>query len=196
MSDEPRHPGYGPTPPGGQAPQPGQPWPPQQQAPQPPQGQQPGQPSYQQPPRHPGYGQQPGPGHDQQSRHPGYGPTVSGPGGSYGPGSGKPRNTLGLVAVILAGVAVLTGFLFSLIQASFVYSIGSGFYGVLAGLTAVIHGLLGVGAVVFGILGLRRREGGVVLAALGLGAGAVIVVETLSSLLYPLLAQITYDYGY
>lgn len=191
MSDQPHHPGYGPTPPGGQAPQPGQPWPPQQQPQQPSYQQPPQQPSYQQP-RHPGYGPQTGSGGDEQSRHPGYGPGQ--PSGQ--PGTGKPRNTLGLVAAILAGVAVVFGFIFSLIQASVLYSMGSGLYGVLSGMNTVIHGLLGIGAVVFGILGLRRREGGVVLAALGLGAGVVILVDALMGILYPLLVSITYDYGY
>ncbi|AXH36868.1 hypothetical protein DVJ78_16935 [Humibacter sp. BT305] len=192
MSDQPRHPGYGPTPPGGNGgpgSQPGQPWPPQQQAPQP------QQPSYSQPPQqphHPGYGQQPNPGYDQQPRHPGYGPGQP----SGGPGSGTPRNTLGLISAVLAGVAVVFGFIFSLIQASVLYSMGSGLYGVLSGMNTVIHGLLGIGAVVFGILGLRRREAGVVLAALGLGAGVVLLVDTLMGILYPLLVSITYDYGY
>ncbi len=67
-------------------------------------------------------------------------------------------------------------------------------YGVISGLDTVLRGLLGIGALVFGILGLRSRDGGVVLAAMGIGAGAVILVGTLTSILYPLLVQISYGY--
>lgn len=88
----------------------------------------PQQPWGQQPPPPPGYGQPPPPGYGQQ---PGYGaPPGYGQYGGY-PQQQAPRNGMGVAALVLGILGLITSFI-------------------------LVGGVLGILAIVFGIIGLRR----------------------------------------
>ncbi len=167
-------------------------------------GAQPQQPpyGYGQQAQHPGYGaqpQQPGYGATQatpaQPHHPGYGANPSGatrasgaPAFSSSPGDSSTnhtaRNPLGLVALIVGAIPSVLGLIFLFAQAALIangdpYSIGT-----LSAVASVLNGLLGVAALIIGLIALTRRGQGKALAAAGTALGAAAVVGVLGNLLY------------
>ncbi|WP_368497421.1 hypothetical protein [Herbiconiux sp. A18JL235] len=156
--------------------------------------------------RHPGYGNQPQhPGYgapqatQAQPRHPGYGANPSEQQHAFGaPTSGSTsanglaRNRLGLVALILGAIPSVLGLIFLLAQAAMIaggdpYSVGT-----LSGVAMVLNGLLGLAALIVGLIALTRRGLGKALAAAGTALGAATLVGVLGNLLYAASFQLFY----
>ncbi|MFB2583289.1 hypothetical protein ACEXQD_18745 [Herbiconiux sp. P15] len=186
-----QQPGYG-QPPQFQPPQ-GPPQP-QYQPPQyqPPQQQPPYQaPQYrpQQPGQQPGYGQQPGqqqPG--QQQQYPGYGQQPQ--------KAASTRNPLAFASLILGVIPTVLGLLFLLVQAALLSSGGSDAYGAISGVQLTLQALLGIAALVLGILALVRPGSGKSKAMAGAGTalGGALLVNVLSSVLYPIVINAFYGF--
>lgn len=191
-----------------QPPEQPQPWqqppqqyqPPQQPQYQPPQYQQPQyqpqQPAYQppqQPGAHPGYGQPP---KQEAPRHPGYGPTpgADGRGADHQGGNqqGARRNPLALASVVLGAVPFVLGLLFVFIQAGMIASASSEAYGTVSLVQTVLQALLGIGALVLGLLALAKPGPGRALAGAGVALGAATLVGVLGTILYPLVFAAAY----
>ncbi|MBF4635659.1 hypothetical protein ITJ38_14695 [Agreia pratensis] len=164
---------------------------PQQQTPayQQPQQQ---QPSYAQPqPQHPGYGQQPQQGYTQpqspqQQAYPGYGQQ---------PQQSKPpraKNTMGLVSAILGASSIVLGFIFSFIQLSIFGSGNPSLYAVVNGTQTVLNALLGLGAVILGVLGYLKGGPSKLLAIVGTTLGVSLLIGVLNGLLYSFAAPLFY----
>ncbi len=196
---EPPRSGQPPQPPQYQQP-PQQYQPPQYQPPQQPQYQppqyQPQQPAYQppqQPGAHPGYGQPP---KQEAPRHPGYGPTpgTDGRGAEHQGGhpQGARRNPLALASVILGAVPSLLGLIFIFIQAGMIASASSDAYGAVSLVQTVLQALLGIGALVLGLLALAKAGPGRALAGAGVALGAATLVGVLGTILYPLVFAAAY----
>jgi hypothetical protein len=180
-----------------QYPQPPQPQPQPQY--QPPQYQQP-QPGYQppqQPGAHPGYGQ---PSKQEAPRHPGYGPTPGAGGGSEHQGGhsqpghpqGARRNPLAVASVILGAVPSVLGLIFIVVQAGLIAGASSEAYGAVSLVQTVLQALLGIGALVLGLLALAKPGPGRALAGAGVALGAATLVGVLGAILYPLIFAAAY----
>ncbi|MCS5722302.1 hypothetical protein N1028_15505 [Herbiconiux sp. CPCC 203407] len=179
--------------------------PPQQPQYQPPQYQQPQyqpqQPAYQppqQPGAHPGYGQPP---KQEAPRHPGYGPTPGADGrspehqgGPSQPGQpqGARRNPLAVASVILGAVPSVLGLIFIFVQAGLIAGASSEAYGAVSLVQTVLQALLGIGALVLGLLALAKPGPGRALAGAGVALGAATLVGVLGTILYPLVFAAAY----
>ena len=161
-----------------------------QQSSQPPYPQQSSQPQYPQqsgqlphpgsPPAQPGYAPQPpyaqAP-YDQAAAQ-----------GSTGPA----RNPLGLTAVILGAIPLLLGIVQPFLT---LLSVNTSNYAVYGIQVAALNGLallLGLAALIVGIIGLLRKGASMVLAGIGVGLGIAAVVGGATAFLYPLIVQLGY----
>lgn len=155
---------------------------------------------------HPGYGNQPPhPGYgapqatQAQPRHPGYGANPMGqqhasgaPAFGSSPANGPARNRLGLVALILGAIPSVLGLIFLLAQAAMIAGGDPYAIGTLSGVATVLNGLLGLAALIVGLIALTRRGLGKALAAAGTALGAATLVGVLGNLLYAASFQLFY----
>jgi len=200
----PRHPGYGPNPPGASHPapygqpdaaQPGYPAPaqPGYSAPAQPGYPAPAQPDHQAPP--PGY-QPPGqpgyqaPGQPTQPQHPGYGPNPSGAPAPQ-PGTAA-RNPLGLASLVVGAIDPLLGLVFLFVQAGALRAMSGDVFGAINTVHTVLSALIGIAAVILGIVALSRRGASKTFAAAGIALGAAALIGVLGALIYPALVQLMY----
>ena len=122
-------------------------------------------------------------------------PTPGTPAAPAAPGSlaasaaPHPRNNFGTVALI-AGIAAIVLNFISVVNQAFQYANAVSDMSILSTiqLTAtvfmLVHGLLAVAAIVFGILGLSAKGRPKGMAGIGLGIGVTALCATLSTLLY------------
>lgn len=164
----PRHPGYGPTPPGAEP------------APSP---------SQQAYPAHPGYGAPTPPAYAAQQGYtaaaqPGYPPTSS--------PRAAARNPLGLASLVIGALAPLLGLLFLFIQAGALRAMSGDIFGAVNTVHTVLDALIGLAAVILGLVALSKRGASKTLAAAGIALGAATLVGVLGAIIYPVLVQLMY----
>ncbi|TAJ47923.1 MAG: hypothetical protein EPO52_06955 [Herbiconiux sp.] len=193
----PRHPGYGPNPPGASHPvsygqpdaaQPAHPAPaqPGYAAPGHPGAQVPQQPRYEAP----GQTGYPAPGQPPRPQHPGYG---SNPSGAPAPQSGAAgRNPLGLASLVVGAIDPLLGLVFLFVQAGALRVMSGDIFGAISTVHTVLSALIGIAAVVLGIVALSRRGTSKTFAAAGIALGAAALVGVLGAVIYPVLVQLMY----
>ena len=144
------------------------------------------QPTYQQP-QQPSYAQQPQPQPQQpQPQHPGY------PQQTKQGRPAQPKNTLGLVSAILGASSYALGFIFTFIQLG-IYATGDpSSYGLLNGTHTVLNALLGVGAVVLGVLGYLKGGPSKLLAIVGTTLGVTMLLDVLNGVIFTIALPFTY----
>lgn len=149
-------------------------------------------PQYQppQPPPHPGYGQPP---RQEAPRHPGYGPNPGAnsngqPDSPQAPG----RNPLALASVVVGAVPFVLSLLFVFIQAGLIANASSEAYSAFSLAQTVLQALLGIAALVLGLLSLAKPGRGRALGGAGVALGAATLVSVFSAILYPLVFAAAY----
>lgn len=113
----------------------------------------------------------------------------AGPGAPPAPAAPRPRNNFGAVALV-AGIAAIVLNFISIVNQAFQYANAMhdmstiGTIQLTATIFMLVHGLLAVAAIVFGILGLAAKGRPKGAAGVGLGIGATALCATLGTVLY------------
>ena len=147
------------------------------------------------PDRHPGYGPTPPAGGTPQQPHPGYGAPQQPAAFQPGRGDAGPRlapNPLGFASMVVGAIVPLLGVLFLLIQAAAIRSAEPSALGAISSVGNVLGGLLGVAALVLGLVALTRRGASKTFAAAGVALGASAVVSVIGAFLYGLVITLMY----
>lgn len=111
------------------------------------------------------------------------------PQGSPADPGAKRGNPAGLFAAILVGVTMVIAILQTVVTATLITGTAPGYslYGTVTMIIAVVQGLIALAAVVLGAIGLAQRGRPKALAGIGLGGGAVVLVQLLASQLLNLM---------
>lgn len=108
-------------------------------------------------------------------------------------GAGYPaRNPLGLVSVILGGIPLLFGLLAPLL---YLVTARSGDYNLVGVFSGILNGLsvvLGVAALIVGLIALTRKWQPKALAGVGTGLGIAAAWGGITAFAYPLVGQLLY----
>ena len=106
--------------------------------------------------------------------------------------SARPVSTvLGTIAVVALILGVVLGALLTL-STPLLYRAGGGtqVFGVLSAVGLVARGVLGLGAMVLGLIGLLLGRPRSALAAAGLGGGAVLLFDAIAGAMVPVLYSV------
>lgn len=111
---------------------------------------------------------------------------------SYVPTPLPARNPIGIVALVAGVCAIVASLGFVLMQLPFYADFDLVMIGLIDVISRITLGVLGLAALILGLIGLNRRWASPVAAGIGTGIGASIVLGTAAGLIQYAIMAITY----